>query len=72
MEDLFNILELAMIFVTFPFFLRMFNAVDYSRIFKKGYTSYIQIIYVAFVFTFSYLFSHSFVGFLKLFINIFY
>lgn len=71
MDQYLNILELVLIFLTFPFFLRMFNSVDYSRIFKKGYAGNIQIIYVAFVFIFSYFFSHAFVSFLKLFVNLF-
>jgi uncharacterized membrane protein YwzB len=69
MDFYLNILELVLFFLSFPFFLKIFNAIDYSRIFRRGFTGNIQIIYVVMVFIISYLFSHYFVELLRLFTN---
>ena len=69
-ENYFAIIELLLLFISFPFFLRIFNAIDYSRIFKKGYTGHVQIIFIVSVFIFSYLFASGLTHVMELFYNI--
>lgn len=69
-ENYFDILELVILFVSFPFFLRIFNSIKYEGVFKKGYTGNIQIIYVVVVFIISFVFSNALRSIMEMFYNI--
>ncbi len=61
-----HILELVIFFITFPFILKAFNAVDLSKIFKKGNTWQIQIIYIFTAIIFTYLFTKAIINLIYL------
>lgn len=69
-NNYFEILEIVLLFVSFPYFLKIFNSINFGNIFKKGYTSSIQIIYICTVFIFAYLFSSGLTNLLEMFYNI--
>ena len=68
---LLNMLELLMFFITFPFVFQAFNAIDTSRLFKKGYVWQIQILYIFGSVIFSYLFVKAIINLIYLSGNIF-
>lgn len=53
--NLLNIIEFFLYFVVFGFVLQAFNAIDLSKIFKKGHTWQIQLIYILASISFTYL-----------------
>lgn len=68
---LLNMLELLMFFITFPFVFQAFNAIDTSKLFKKGYVWQIQILYIFGSIIFSYLFVKAIINLIYLSGNIF-
>jgi hypothetical protein len=69
-ENYFEIIEIIFLFISFPFFLKLFNAIEYSVIFKKGYTAQVQIIFVVSVFIFSALFAGAITHVMEIFYHI--
>ena len=65
------IFELILFFLSFYFFLNMFKAVDYSKLFKKGKVREIQITYILTVLIFAYLFTQAIVRLIVLTLGIF-
>ncbi len=61
-----HILELVIFFLAFPFVFMAFNAIDLSRIFKKGYIWQIQILYIFSVIIMTYLFTKAIVNLIYL------
>ena len=69
-DNYFDIVELILFFITFPFLIKIGNSINYTQIFKKGKTTHIQIFYIIFIFIISYFFSHAFVSILELSSNV--
>ena len=66
MDNYFAIVELILFFVFLPIMYQSFQAVDLSRVFKKGYTSQIRTMMIVLILIFSYLISHTIVYILEL------
>jgi len=61
-----HILELVIFFITFPFVFMAFNAIDLSRVFKKGFIWQIQILYIFSAIIFTYLFTKAIINLIYL------
>ncbi len=61
-----HILELILFFISFYFFLNLFKAIDFSKLFKKGHTKEIQLTYILTVLIFSYLFTQALIRIIEI------
>ena len=65
-QNILDILEIALFFITFPFVFQAFNAIDTSRFFKKGFVWQIQILYIFGSVIFTYLFVKAIINIISL------
>lgn len=70
MDNYFLILEFGLFFLFLPIVYNVFQAIDLSKIFKKGYTPQIRTAIILMILIFSYLISRAITHILELSYNI--
>lgn len=70
MDNYFLFLELGLFFVFLPIVYNVSQAIDLSKVFKKGYTPQIRAAYIIFILIVSYLLSNAITSILELSYNI--
>ncbi len=64
--NILHFLELIIFFISFPFILTAFNAIDLSKFFKKGFIWQLQVLYITSAIIFTYLFTKAIINLIYL------
>mgnify|MGYP000969534658 CR=1 FL=1 len=70
MEKYFMIAEFILFLVFLPIVYNAFQAIDLSKLFKRGYTSQIRTVLIMIIIVLAYFLSHAITSVLELFFNI--